>query len=342
MVLMPDSVVDNGRYVWLDFLKGLAIVAVIVNHVFDARVPIHPSALICQFSFYSVSLFVLCGGVSAAISLRRSSLKGEGLWHKSVQRIWKLLLSYTIALLITDCITEGKLDFCHFVSLWFTFPGQFYFVLFFGELLLIAPVLYGSFLRLRGRFWSSSLLLLFMMGLSWLCTCYTYVLPVYGGGRCLFGGSYLWLFCVGLFLWINHESSVGKVVMSLGVVLAVPITIVAMIKFLAGGARGLVWALNPPGLLYICYALALLIVLYFFLRNRRFQESCVVRAGEWLDRRSLDIFLYHMIVLIVLRKLAPGLTGWTWAICCCVLMLIGSAAMGNLVSRAQELCCRCY
>ena len=157
------------RLVWLDFLKGIAIIGVVVNHVFNLGVPICPSSLICELSFFNVSLFVVCGGVAASITLEKCTEVGSKR-KKSVTRIMSLLGYYTLALALTE-ILKGRFNCQSFLLSWISFPAQFYFVLFFSELLFVAPIVYAIIKKCRGKYFRSGLCLIgIMVAALFACT----------------------------------------------------------------------------------------------------------------------------------------------------------------------------
>ena len=331
----------HGRLVWLDFLKGLAMFAVVANHVFDTRVPICPSALICELSFFNVSLFVICGGVSASLSFASCQMPGRK-WSKSVSRIMSLLGYYTLALAMTRIMYTRRLDLGDFFASWISFPAQFYFVLFFCELLLVSPIIYALLLNYRGKYFQSIVCVVGIMLVSLYCMFFTNIPLVYGGGGRLLGGSYLFLFSLGCFVALNRPLSEKKTLISLAGLMMIPLIGAVALKFFAGGSGGLVWVLNPPGLLRMGYALSLFVVFSTLLKIQWLQSSRIVKGFTWLGRHSLDIFLYHMLVLFALLKLFPDFSGWTWAICCCLLMLIGGVAIGKGVRRLVFCGKQCY
>lgn len=338
---MTMAEMGQKRLVWLDFLKGLAILAVVINHVFDSRVPICPSGLICELSFFNVSLFVMCGGVSASMSFGKCK-EPSCKWGKSVSRIASLLGYYTIALALTRIVYTGRLDLDSFLSTWISFPAQFYFVLFFCELLLVAPIVYALLLKYRDKYFKSLGCVIGIMLVAFYCMFFTKIPQVYGGGGCLLGGSYLFLFTLGSFFALNVQLSVKKTLIGIASLMMIPLMVALALKFSMGGSCGLVWALNPPGLLRIGYALSLFVGFYALLRVRCIQSSRVVQGFAWLGRHSLDIFLYHMIVLFALLKLFSAFHGGAWAICCCLLMLLGSVAISEGVKRIVACCKKCY
>ncbi len=331
----------RGRLVWLDFLKGLAILAVVANHVFDSRVPICPSDMFCELSFFKVSLFVICGGVSASLSFASCQEPGSK-WSKSVSRIVSLLGYYTFALVLTRIVHTGRLDLDSFLSSWISFPAQFYFVLFFCELLLVAPIVHALLLKSRGKYLQSIACIVGIMLVALYCMFCTKVPKVYGGGGHLLGGSYLFLFALGCFFALNVPVSEKKTLIGIASVMMILLTVALARKIATGGSGGLVWALNPPGLLRMGYALSLFIGFHFLLKVRWLQSSRVVKWVAWLGRHSLDIFLYHMVVLFVLLKLFPSFSGWAWAMCCCLLMLLCGVAIGTGVKRDVACCKQCY
>ena len=292
-------------------------------------------------SFFNVSLFVICGGVSASMSFEKC--KGPDCkWSKSVSRIASLLGYYTIALILTSIAYTRRLDLGSFISSWITFPAQFYFVLFFCELLLVAPIVYALLVKYRGKYLRSIVCIIGVMLIAFYCMFYTRIPQVYGGGGHLLGGSYLFLFSLGCFFVMNAPLSEKTTLIGLASLMLILLMVAGALKFLAGGSGGLVWALNPPGLLRMGYALSLFVGFYLLLRIQWLQSLCVVEWVAWLGRHSFDIFLYHMIVLFALLKLFPAFSGWAWAICCCLLMLLGGVAIGTGVKRIVACCKQCY
>ena len=300
-----------------------------------------PFGMICELSFFNVSLFIICGGVSSSMSFEKCKDPGRK-WSKSVSRIASLLGYYTVALVLTRIVYTGRLDLDIFLSSWMSFPAQFYFVLFFCELLLVAPIVYALLLKYRGKYLQTIVSIVGIMFVAFYCMFFTNVPQVYGGGGYLLGGSYLLLFAIGCFFTLNVPFSEKKTLISIASVMMIPLTVALALKFSAGRSVGLVWALNPPGLLRMGYALSLFIGFYFLLKVRRLQSSRVVQWFAWFGRHSLDIFLYHMIVLFALLKLLPAFSGWVWAIFCCLLMLFGSVAIGTGVKRIVACCKQCY
>ena len=333
--------VEKKRLIWLDFLKGLAILAVVVNHVFDTRMPICPSGLICELSFFNVSLFIICGGVSTSMSFEKCKSPG-GKWSKSLSRIVSLLGYYTIALVLTRIVYTGRLDLDSFLSTWISFPAQFYFVLFFCELLLVAPLVYSFLIKYHGKYLQSIACVTGIMLIAFYCMFFTKIPQVYGGGGRLFGGSYLFLFAIGSFFALNVSFSEKTTFVGIASMMMIPLAVAFVLKFTTGGSGGLAWALNPPGLMRMGYALSLFIGFYALLKIRWIQATRAVNGLAWFGRHSLDIFLYHMIVLFALLKLFPHFSGWAWAIVCCLLMLLGGVLIGKGVRILVTWCKQCY
>ena len=141
---------------------------------------------------------------------------------------------------------------------------------------------------------------------------------------------------------LNISLSVKKTLLCIACQIILLTLVVVILKLSIGGAQGLVWALNPPGLLRMCYALFLFVGFYLLFKIRGLQSARAVRMFAWLGKHSLDIFLYHMLVQVILLKAFPFCSSWIWAVCCCLLICLGGVAIGKIVRQVITYCRQCY
>ena len=153
----------------------------------------------------------------------------------------------------------------------------------------------------------------------------TYILPVHGGGRYLFGGTYLSLFYIGILLSdpaanLRIESKKGRVGL---VILTAILTVTWESLKLCGKLPFDGWmraylgkGVNPPGVELIVYALLVLAFLYAaFTSLERAQNGWIKRAVDllcFLGRNTLYVFMYHLLVRDILLKCFPVLNSNVW------------------------------
>ena len=84
----------NRRLVFLDILKGLAIIAVICDHSIAWSHLCPLKFLPLKVTFYSVSLFVLCAGYTSVLSLERNE-ESPLFWIR--KKVVHIFVSYAVA-----------------------------------------------------------------------------------------------------------------------------------------------------------------------------------------------------------------------------------------------------
>lgn len=91
------------RKKWIDFLKAIAMVAVIQNHL-----PSEARLYEVLYSIFSVSLFVLLGGITSVISLQDQ----DSFEYKDylIKKIKKIFIPYLVATCGYTVFDLGYLD----------------------------------------------------------------------------------------------------------------------------------------------------------------------------------------------------------------------------------------
>ena len=135
-------------------------------------------------------------------------------------------------------------------------------------------------------------------------------LPYYGGAQYVFGGSYLFLFALGMAL-AAFGIPQKIVCFGFGNLLA-PIS--AYVAFKCCLQIGWTikpfdgWLLNPPGIILMWYALSVVwsisaCVLYF--ERYKFVTKYILQPIAAIGRYSLDIFLFHNVVYLLAAAYMP-------------------------------------
>ena len=288
---------------WVNCAKCVAILAVIIDHT---KGVLYTNDNISYLSFFSVSLFIVISGMMSYLSNDRR--KDE--WGKSfIHAIHNILPAYLLATFVYQIIATGYFDFFSYIQYitHFNITGPFYYVLLYIQLMLISPLLYNTISRIPSKYqiFSEIILGAVILLISVMTTNYTNILDVYGGGGKLFGGTYLFLFYIGmlfskhdLFGNITFKRSIltGSVSLLLCIIWGIFIChdryeLEAKLPFGNG--------INPPG-----FTLFIMAIIMLFLSFGIFSTFCyirylkwIVKLFSWLGKHTLYIFLYHRLFL---------------------------------------------
>ncbi|MCM1191913.1 MAG: acyltransferase [Butyrivibrio sp.] len=315
-----ETVEKRGRIAWIDALKLLAIFAVFVNHT---HMILYTSLNICYLSFFSVTLFVLLSGINSYASYERREKSGEKILWRNCEgpKLKKVIFPYVIA---TGCyllFENGVLDLRSFILsvLQFEAAAPFYFVLFYIQLAAASRPLYyliKATSKLNRPIIYYILEFIGSILVSALLMKYTYILPVYGGGQYLFGGTYLAVYFFGMLIGrYRSEIKFGKIsgIISGFVFLGLlagwssfyirdKFTLDVKIKYFGN------W--NPPGVSLFLLAILILglgisvdaVIRIYNVKFLIFLEDKVSVLGKY----SYYIFLFHLLIISTLRTSRLG------------------------------------
>lgn len=291
------------REAWIDIAKCIAILAVLVDHVFgcEARVG---RTLFVSWSYFSVSLFVLIGGFNAGRSLLRKD--GDSFWPSVPWRgIGKLFGAYLIAVAVYRVAEAHEFDLVEYLRSVCSFnaAGPFYFVAFYVQLLFVSPLIYG-FLRRKPLV----ALALIALAAHWF-TRHTTMFPLaYGGGRSLLGGYFLLTYAIGMVfaLWPWNGRRIWAFAGSFGILLASVLGLAPVkdgICALNGKVGFILYNLSPGGGLWMLVAVSVFLIV----RSgsgvlERVSGNVVSRVLQAVGRESMMIFLYHILVIISIDR----------------------------------------
>jgi fucose 4-O-acetylase-like acetyltransferase len=283
----------DRRLAWVDACKGFAIVVVVLDH---ARVSLGLENPAAYYTVCSVALFTFLGGVTNGLSALRHG-PGTPYARLVLPKLARILVPYAVASVAYDLVRGGfapdvgrSLD--HLLH--FSADGAFYFVLFYVQLVAVAPLLWRLLSRSALQ---TAVVLAGVFVLAGLFERHTFVLPVHGGGRFLLGGSYFFVFALGVaasgFL-TRWSGSVGRRA------LATALAALALALFFGPGRIGAAWS-NPPNAPAVVYTLLVFVVLYNLSAlagaSRSPVPGAVRGAVAFVGRHSLTIFLYHRLAL---------------------------------------------
>ena len=260
----------------------------------------------------------MLSGVSALLTYRQG--RQGGIRHQ-MNRIFKLFMQYALATAVLQMWYDGIWDLKTYLSYIadFNVAAPYYFFVFFFQLLFITPMLlkWCSFCGSRRHSYLWHLISLVILGyISTLCIRYTFILPVHGGGKFLFGGTWLIVYYMGIVL--EETSFFYRTDKQKYILLAV------------SGVAWIVWwwaktceylpfdrymkpywgtGFNPPGINSIIFGfitLAFLYSLFSLMDSWRINiVTRLVRFLSFLGRNTIYTFLYHLLVRDILFRITP-------------------------------------
>lgn len=237
------------RELYIDFMKGLAMLAVLVDHT------VYHGGIFAGFegySVFSVSLFVLVLGYNLYFSYTRNpDTSINALWKK----ISKFLLYYAIATAIISSLQMKQLNLLTYIDFLVYFKGNaaYYFCFMYIQLVLISGLIY-NIVKSSKNVITDLFLLLVVSGISIILTKNTYMLPLHGGGKVLFGGTYLAVLTLGFI------SAKWYKVYFTGRMRFCILTISTILFFISLKYIPLAWS-NPPNLYAIFYTASIFFII---------------------------------------------------------------------------------
>ncbi len=315
---MSDAGRIGKRTVWVDVAKFLAILAVMTDHTEGI---LYESSDVAYFSYYSVSLFIIVMGITTMWSYSRNS---ESLAKKVRNKCIGMIRPYVIATVIY-CIFMYKsfdLEAVIYHLIRFNATGAFYYVLLYIQLVLISPVLFCIFEKTKGKKWgiaveAASFVIVICIS-SWT-TNHSNILGVYGGGGKLFGGTYLILLYLGM--WVGkYYGKISVKTVPAGILAAIMLCCtIAWWRFIANDKCQIDLrfpfgeGFNPPGISLGLYAVLMALMLYFLetalLSHPDGIPMKIMEAFAFLGKHTLYIFLYHRFILDIVIPYISAVSG---------------------------------
>lgn len=306
---MEYTMHNAQREGWIDFIKGISIIGVIILHT-QALGFQENSKLI---AYYCVHLFVVVGGVNLFNSMERKNITSYD-YKFVLNNIKKLLVQYLIASIVCTLYYKHFIDAKSFIRalIYFTSSPQFYFLAFYFQLIVLSPLLYLCIKKLITRNIPKNILfILTLLIISVLLTHYTFVFETVGGGeKFLFGGSYVLSFGLGmLFSSLKIEiTSKSKNFIAL-IIMFVCTTgyIYFILNYPLLHELSSVLFFTEQDILRISYALILFLfafIFYSFFNHFGSKNFLfLLKPIELFGKYSMSIFLYHWIINDFLNKI---------------------------------------
>lgn len=304
---------------WIYFIRGLAIVAVVVEH-HQGRV--HESEWVQLLTLFCVTAFIFCAGTTQAMSIqkREKTFHGDtnGIMSYLFRKIKPVLYEYVIAsiayLTWGGAWTGKEIDFLWDSLVEFSASGPLYFLRYYFILTFISPLLYYwlkriLFLTNRARY---GMLALFLMGI-WFFG-YWSIGKLDGLGQ-----SYLFVYTLGMAIGMwslffpKKRASWELYIMGM---VGMMLTAVGLYY-----TKQFYWArafeqnyfyhegidrffpslqLNPPNVSMLLYSAGVIVTAYAVSRiTEEWEGKGILRINsglETLGKYSLDIFIWHELI----------------------------------------------
>jgi len=271
------------RYIWIDVLKGLAILAVLVDH--------HGLSF-AKYCVYSVPVFFLILGFNSYNSISKnndSSVLGRLISCTNFFVFY--IISTTIYL-----IESGKFSFPELYKniVFFSVSAPFYFCAIYLQLCLFSCITYKILIKIKqknnlffAKNWAAIYLIL-LVGFYFISLGMKKIVifpDLHGGGKYLLGATYLFLMLAGMLISSKYKNLYEWknliFYMALGILCLSPFYINS------------IWA-NPPKFMTCIYAISIFLVVAF---------SPIIWGGlfskifSFIGKYSIHIFMYHILVM---------------------------------------------
>ena len=281
----------TDQFIWLDFLKTLAMIAVVLNHVYGF---VFNNNILLFHTGFSVTLFILVAGVTSSISISKRNLVDK---RYLFNRVSGILIPYLIGSFIAHVYSNrGTFDFIQFLNqiISFSASGPYYFVAFFIQLVLVSTFIFFLFKKYNNIYKH-----LMIISIIYLISVYfnkhTIIGNIMGGGGKLLGGSYLFVFSLGIFIY-NYINILKGFKTNIIVFI---VSLVCIVIFEKNQMILKVWS-NPPNNYLVFYTIIIFFIVFssynIFLSKLRLiikLIKCINKIGQ----NSLYIFLYHYIFI---------------------------------------------
>ena len=189
------------RIAWIDLAKCFAIFGVLVDHT---KGILYSNPIITHASFFSVSLFILTMGITTYGSLNQNKIP-------VMQYLWKRTKNiagpYIIATIINCTLINRRFVFQDIIVHLIHFDAclPYYYVILYLQLLWISPLVF-KILMWADKIWKQIIVFILIVILSALTTNRTDIIGIYGGGGKLFGGTFLIMLFVGMFISKHYSA----------------------------------------------------------------------------------------------------------------------------------------
>ncbi|MEG1752433.1 MAG: acyltransferase [Christensenella sp.] len=206
----------STRTGWIDFVRGFAILAVVLNHS-NAFSTIFSNARFIILSFFSVTLLIFISGYNFYNTYFKRKILTYP-YKLVVKKAAKLFVPYVLAITLTSWIITETYDLMYIIKQIPTFStwGPYYYVFLYLQLLLISPVMYFAVMlcckksqSILHKTINTSVLIVCVYIVSYFSFASTKTFEIWGGAKYIGGGSYLLVMATGMLMANFTKSNIS-------------------------------------------------------------------------------------------------------------------------------------
>jgi len=285
-----------NRKAWIDQLRGIAIVGVVVGHSMDIYWD-YLQPTVWQHMAFTIPWFVFLSGMANSLSARNKPIYSLTSYVSYIGKRSTLLIPYTIASVIAYTVFHSFIiDVHEFIDQYLIFFVQptFYFINLILQLYLVFPLLYNVWVRLRIQRQRAALAVLLFFVSFVILPLWNAPWPFSPTGS-LFGGGYLFIFFLGI-VYANSQAVRQK-----------PMRILIFLLFLFVESIFVFTGSKPSGFFTNVFLAiwSLLFLLFAQMGVTIVEKVFPLRIVGYFGRYSLMIYLYHYIILQLFRRYWP-------------------------------------
>lgn len=293
----------NKDIKWINCAKLIAILAVLIDH---SEMILYDNTSIAIGTYFSVTLFIFISGMMCYYSDSRHNLT----YGKSVSKmIMGILPAYLTAMFLYEVISYKSFDFLTYFNhvIYFNFYAHFYYVALYIQLALVNIILYRLLLKIEGKFiylWEVLIGIVLLVFAAFSIK-FTNILYIYGGGGKLLGGTYLFVFYLGMLAMKHNVFKTRSNLVYAVLCVASFVCVIAWWRFECRNMYAIDARLpfgdgiNPPGL--STFIMAMLVCIFCYAFFSLFEgikiTAPIIKYCSLLGRHTLYIYLYHKLIL---------------------------------------------
>lgn len=280
------------NYLWLDLLKGIAMIAVVVDHLFYY----YQNLTVQYHTGFHVSLFILIAGFTSALSIQNRG--GVVNFLYLLKRISKIFIPYLVVTLVY-CLYYGyfNLSIIFQKIITFSVAGPLYFVFFYVQLIAISYFIYKLINHHQSPLFDILLIIVFYL-FAFFLNKDKIISSFYGGSGVLFGGSFFFLFTLGFFLK-KYETFFSQKRTNIFILFG---SIVFLLVFEIFNLIPNTWS-NPANNWLIIYTLIIFSLIFSLFQLFLNRFSSVLLPLTIIGKNSLSVFLYHTLFINLFAKI---------------------------------------
>ncbi len=323
-----SSVICSKRENWIDVLRGIAILAVIVDHSLYIF-PAFWNTLVSNHTFFSVNWFIFLAAYSNCISF---SLKSGSFIQKIsgfYRRRSNIFLPYIVATIIYYIyLSWPSFDFKILLSKIFNFSGSYhlYFVQVIIQLYLIFPFIFIILGKIRNIYYQIILLVIITLISFKIIPLNTqpwnyqnFFAPLYIAYLPVFTASIIFFFrSQNIQKWISYIAVAIYILME-------------VFLFLSGG----VFSVNIPNFYLSLWSITLLLTIKLAIDLTSKHKTKTGELLSYLGRKSLPIYLYHFLILKILSKSSLSQNGLFFVLSILISVIL-SLVIDNIYTRLKS------